>query len=160
PCRSEQWLPFGSGCNALTFGPSENTLYVANGTNNCIAVVRLRRGRAAVPSPTAGGPQLVRFSQGPQPGPRLTLPDREYQSFELAGLIPTGGYPGAVTVSADGKQLFVANIKGHGSLSQPRPGAKGKNSHDHLGSVSIIDMPEPAQLARYTEEVNANNRLA
>src|SRR5262249_57487866 len=31
---------------------------------------------------------------------------------------------------------------------------------DHLGSVSIIDIPDAAQLARYTAEVNANNRLA
>ena len=78
----------------------------------------------------------------------------------MAGLIPTGWYPGAVLVSADGKTLYVANIKGHGSLSQPRPKEKGKNSHDHLGSVSVIDVPDAAQLAKYTAEVNANNRLA
>jgi hypothetical protein len=77
----------------------------------------------------------------------------------LAGLIPTGWYPGAVVVSADGKQLYVANVKGHGSLSQPRPLEKGRNSHDHLGSVSIIDVPNDEKLAFYTQEVNANNRL-
>ena len=38
--------------------------------------------------------------------------------------------------------------------------AKGKNSHDHLGSVSIIVVPDEAQLKAYTQEVNANNRLA
>src|SRR5262249_61350492 len=76
------------------------------------------------------------------------------------GLIPTGWYPGAVLVSADGQTLYVANVKGHGSLSQPRPAAKGKNSHDHLGSVSIIPVPDAAQLAEYTRQVNANNRLA
>ncbi len=78
----------------------------------------------------------------------------------MAGLIPTGWYPGAVLLSADGKKLFVANVKGHGSLSQPRPIEKGKNSHDHLGSVSLIDVPDAKQLAKYTEEVHANNRLA
>src|SRR5262249_32067154 len=55
---------------------------------------------------------------------------------------------------------FVANVKGHGSLSQPRPKEKGKNSHDYLGSVSVIDVPDDALLATYTAEVNANNRLA
>src|SRR5262249_23228065 len=40
-CRSHLALPFGSGCNALALSPDGNTLYVANGTNNCIAVVRL-----------------------------------------------------------------------------------------------------------------------
>jgi YVTN family beta-propeller protein len=84
----------------------------------------------------------------------------ESGSSKLAGLIPTGWYPGAIAVSTDGTRLFVANIKGHGSLSQPRATEKGKNSHDHLGSISIIDVPDAEQLARYTDDVNANNRLA
>jgi YVTN family beta-propeller protein len=136
PCRPEARLPFGSGCNALALSPDGGTLYAACGTNNCVAVLRLS----------------ARSSEGAaeaRPAPST-----------LAGLIPTGWYPGAVLVSADGKTLYVANVKGHGSLSQPRPAAKGKNSHDHLGSVSIIPVPDAAQLAEYTRQVNANNRLA
>jgi YVTN family beta-propeller protein len=78
----------------------------------------------------------------------------------IVGLIPTAWYPGAVRVSDDGKQLYVANVKGHGSLSQPRAKAKGQNSHDHLGSVSLIPVPDAAELAKLTERVNASNRLA
>jgi hypothetical protein len=63
-------------------------------------------------------------------------------------------------VSADGKKLFVANIKGHGSLSQPRDKEKGMNSHDHLGSVSIIDLNlSGVERDKLTAQVNANNRL-
>ena len=86
-------------------------------------------------------------------------------------MIPTGWYPGAVRLSADGKQLFVANVKGHGSLqparrSEPRRrptqeegatattrpprSSAGKNSHDHLGSVSLIDLPDAAGLKKHT----------
>jgi YVTN family beta-propeller protein len=133
-CRPEGRLPFGSGANAVALSRDNKTLYVANGTNNCVAVVRL--GENGQPS-------------------------------NLTGLIPTGWYPGAVVVSPDGKNLYVANIKGIGSLArqqandkQPRPEEKGRNSHDHLGSVSIIDVPDDAQLKKYTEEVNRNNRLA
>ncbi len=43
-CRPEVRLPFGSGCNAVAVSPDGGTLYVANGTNNCIAVVRLAAG--------------------------------------------------------------------------------------------------------------------
>jgi YVTN family beta-propeller protein len=135
-CKSEARLPFGSGSNALSLSPDGKQLYVANGTNNCVAVVEL--GVKASEALDAERPDQSR----------------------LLGLIPTGWYPGAILVSPDGKKLFVANIKGHGSLSQPRPAAKGMNSHDHLGSVSIIDVPNAAQLARYILEVNANNRLA
>src|SRR5262249_58910655 len=40
-CRPESRLPFGSGANAVALAPDGGTLYVANGTNNCVAVVRL-----------------------------------------------------------------------------------------------------------------------
>ena len=39
------------------------------------------------------------------------------------------------------------------------PQKKGKNSHDHMGSVSLIDIPTADDLKKYTERVNANNRL-
>jgi len=136
-CRPEGRLPFGSGCNALAVSPDGGTLYVANGTNNCVAVVRL--GTAA-------------FDADPS--------EHRPEKSAVTGLIPTGWYPGAVLLSPDGKKLYVANIKGHGSLSQQRPREKGKQTYDYLGSVSIIDAPDAAQLAKYTETVNANNRLA
>jgi YVTN family beta-propeller protein len=141
-CRPEARLPFGSGTNALALSPDGKTLYVANGTNNCVAVVAL--GKAASEAETTDQP-----------------------ASKLLGLIPTGWYPGAIIVSADGKALYVANVKGLGALAlkkvgdkDQRPETKGRNSHDHLGSVSIIDVPDMAQLARYTAEVSANNRLA
>jgi YVTN family beta-propeller protein len=140
-CRPEDRLPFGSGCNALALSPGGERLYVANGTNNCVAVIRLgARSRSSE--------------------------DRELpQDSRLVGLIPTGWYPGAVYLSGDGKTLYVANVKGVGSLSGPQPESRkprpgGKNSHDHLGSVSIIDVPGREALTRDTATVNANNRLA
>ncbi len=137
PCRPEGRLPFGSGPNALAVSPDGGTLYVANGTNNCLAVVRL--GTLAFDA-----------------DPAARRPERS----AVVGLIPTGWYPGAIAVAPDGRTLYVANIKGHGSLSQPRPKEKGKQTYDYLGSVSVIDVPDAAQLAKYTETVNANNRLA
>jgi YVTN family beta-propeller protein len=132
-CRPEARLPFGSGCNALALSPDGGTLYVANGSNNCVAVVSLGF-RAVEQHFRELGPKSV-----------------------VLGLIPTGWYPGAILAT---DRLYVANIKGHGSLAPPGPKDKGKNSHQHLGSVSVISVPDAKQLARYTEEVNANNRLA
>ena len=98
-CRPEKRLPFGSGCNAVALSPDGGTLYVANGTNNCLAVVRSGEGSAE--------------GEGDAPG-------RRPKQSRVEGLIPTGWYPGAVLVSADGKRLFVANVKGHGALAQPK----------------------------------------
>ena len=134
-CKPEKRLPFGSGSNALTLSLDGQTLYVANGTNNCIAVVEL----------------------GSMSGGRIIA--GETRPSQISGLIPTGWYPGAVVVSAESKSLVVANVKGHGSLSDRREKAKGKNSHDHLGSVSIIPIPSAVELKKQTETVNANNRL-
>jgi YVTN family beta-propeller protein len=150
-CKPEAKLPFGSGSNAVALSSDGRTLFVANGTGNCIVVVTL--------GSSAGGPV--------QAG--------EPTTSRIAGMIPTGWYPGAVRVSDDGRRLFVANVKGHGSL-QPRqveprgndledrddPAALqkvGRNSHDHLGTVSLIDIPDVSGLKKYTETVNANNRL-
>jgi YVTN family beta-propeller protein len=152
-CKPEAALPFGTGSNAVALSPDGRTLYVANGTNNCVAVVML--------GSEVGGPMTMG-----QPRPS-----------RVEGMIPTGWYPGAVRVSADGKKLFVANVKGHGALFPRKadvapkkdgkgdgddpaaPGKKGHNSHDHLGSVSLVDVPGAAALKTYTETVNANNRL-
>lgn len=151
-CKPEAKLPFGTGSNAVALSRDGHTLFVANGTGNCIAVVRL--GRKSTESV-----------------------DCAADNSALIGMMPTGWYPGAVRLSDDGKRLFVANVKGHGSL-QPRkvdpkakkdgkgdgddpaaPQKRGMNSHDHLGSVSLIDLPDAVGLKRHTDVVNANNRL-
>ena len=75
--------PFGTGSNAVALSKDRTTLYVANGTGNCVAVVRLA-GRSVVGADRPlGGPSQV------------------------VGQIPTGWYPGAVKLSAEGKRLFA-----------------------------------------------------
>jgi YVTN family beta-propeller protein len=135
-CRPEARLPFGSGSNAVALSPDGGTLYVANGTNNCVAVVRL-------------GKVVKEDSSGPD-------------KSELLGMIPVGWYPGALCLSADGRRLVVANVKGHGALDATRSlkSKGGYNSHDHLGTVSLVDLSDLAALENYTAEVNENNRLA
>jgi YVTN family beta-propeller protein len=48
PCRPAARLPFGSGSNALALSPDGGTLYVANGTNNCLSLT----SRAISPTAT------------------------------------------------------------------------------------------------------------
>jgi YVTN family beta-propeller protein len=77
---------------------------------------------------------------------------------EVAGYIPTGWYPGTVITGKNGKTLYVANVKGVGSRNQ-RTDRKGYNSHDNLGSVSIISVPGKNLLKKMTETVKSNNAL-
>ncbi len=120
---------FGASPNALAFDRSGRRLYVANGTQNAIAVVDF---------------------------------DPSDKESHLAGLIPTGWFPGAVVFDSARQQLNVANIKGH--AAQPKdaregaPGSKGFNSHMYSGSLSLIPIPRNRDLAKLSETVWRNLR--
>jgi YVTN family beta-propeller protein len=77
----------------------------------------------------------------------------------VTGYIPTGWYPGSVILNKTGEILYVANIKGTGSRNQLTD-RYGYNSHDHLGSVSIIPVPGKRELQKMTETVDQNNTWA
>ncbi|MCB9208818.1 MAG: bifunctional YncE family protein/alkaline phosphatase family protein [Ignavibacteriales bacterium] len=74
---------------------------------------------------------------------------------KILGFIPTGWYPGSVILDKL-DNIFVANTKGIGSRDLKKD-AKGYNSHNHLGSVSIINNPELTNLDEMTEIVKENN---
>jgi len=76
----------------------------------------------------------------------------------VAGYIPTGWYPGAVIMNKSGTRLFVANVKGCGSRNKGTE-KRGYNSHDHMGSVSIITIPGKDELAGLTDIVSRNNSI-
>jgi YVTN family beta-propeller protein len=80
-------------------------------------------------------------------------------TFKVVGYIPTGWYPGSVVINKPGKTLYVANVKGIGSRNQ-RTDREGYNSHDHMGSVSIIPIPTTGVLQKMTETVHLNNSYA
>ncbi|MEJ7665688.1 MAG: hypothetical protein WKG07_42305 [Hymenobacter sp.] len=130
----------GDSPNALALDAAGTTLYVANGLDNAVAVVAL--GHAA-------------RAAAPEAGP----------ASELRGFIPTEAYPGGLALS--GRSLFVANLEGEGArvstadikeaggelepLTRAAPPAY--NSHHQLATVSLIALPNAAQLARYSARV-------
>ncbi len=74
----------------------------------------------------------------------------------VIGYIPTGWYPASVILDEKTNYLYVANVKGIGSRNQLTDRA-GYNSHDHLGTVSIIPLPDKRKLAAMTNTVRENN---
>lgn len=75
---------------------------------------------------------------------------------KIMGYIPTGWYPGSVILDRNCKMICVANVKGIGSRNQ-RPDRRGYNSHDHLGSISIIKVPDMVELGKLTSITDVNN---
>jgi len=91
----------------------------------------------------------------------------------LEGLIPTGWYPTHLGLSPDGKYLAVSTLLGVGSgwnseavkLLEKTNGLdlqiapNRRYVHAYRGSVQVLPVPEPAQLAGYTTAVAENNHL-
>jgi hypothetical protein len=112
---------------ALALSPDEKRLYVAEAGINAVAVLAL-----------------------------------DGLDARVEGHIPTGWWPSSVKLSADGARLFVANAKGRGAP----PNTAGEGTSDAntghpkfsvLASLQVIDVPDSATLARYTDRVMANN---
>ncbi len=117
--------PAGSTPNGLALSEDENTLYIANADNNCLAV--------------------------------FNVADRgESRSI---GFIPTGWYP--TVVREVGGKIYVANGKGLTSMAnpegpQPTMTPAERNDAQYIGSLfdgnlSIINQPDEALLAGYTQ---------
>jgi YVTN family beta-propeller protein len=75
---------------------------------------------------------------------------------KVQGFIPAGWYPGAV--ACNGKSIFIANVKGIGSRDQAKV-KTGWQSKMFRGTVTKVDVPDAATLAKYTEQVRADARV-
>ena len=133
--------PSGSSPSALTLSPDGESLYVANGGNNDIVVVKV-----------VGMPNSIEFIL-----PDLTKkPNTTYDPTLLkSGLIPTGWYPTAVCVSPDSGTLYVTSSKGLGPGQNARP---RKYIADLLrGLAQKIPVPSAEALDKLTQQVVENN---
>lgn len=126
---------FGDSPNGLAISSNGKFLYVANGMDNAIGVVRL--GSMA-------------SSKGKQP------------ESHIVGFIPTGAYPSSICLSRH-RRIFITNLEGEGArlaLTPDSSSTPAYNVHHMLASVSILRIPGKKLLKKYTEEVIALNQLS
>jgi len=129
---------YGAGPNSIAVDPAKDIAYVALYHANAIAVVDLHAER-----------------RNP-----------------IVGMIPVGYAPASVVLAGADAALLVANDKGIGTTGfgiKPAPtntaensyntyfGVSDFNSHDDLGTVSIVPVPERGALAAMTQQVVQNN---
>ncbi len=135
----------GSGPNAIALSPDEQTAYVTNGGSNSIAVIRVG----------ASGRELT-----------------------VSGLIPTGWFPTAISVSGDGQTLYTVNSKTipgpnpqlhmkmkPGANMKPGPAVVVNSRNEYVfqlekAGLLTIPVPDSTSLARLTQTVAENDRLA
>jgi YVTN family beta-propeller protein len=124
---------YGSSPNALAIDASGRNLYVTNGFDNAVCVVRLGAGLS---TSGKGGSTIL-------------------------GYIPTEAYPGGIVVL--GNELYVANIEAKGSrvltpvneLKAYTGGqaVNGYSIHQEMASLSVIPIPGKKELKSYTKQV-------
>jgi len=125
----------GDSPNALAINDDGTTLYVANGLDNAVAVIKL--------------------------GKNTSL--KGTGKTTVTGFIPTEAYPGGLLL--DGNTLFVTNLEGEGSRASTKEfktrevpdNVTAYNSHHELATLSVIPVPGPALLKQYTDQVKTLN---
>jgi YVTN family beta-propeller protein len=154
---------------ALVWEERGNRLYVANSNKDSISVIdtaankviqtRKLSGqdtRGFAPTAlalTADGKTLFAACGGLNAVAVIQTKD-----MVVAGYIPTGWYPNALSLSPDGKLLAIGTLLGAGSSWREEP--RKRFVHAYRGSVAIVPVPDEAQLASYTTAVWENNHLA
>jgi YVTN family beta-propeller protein len=144
----------GSNPNSLALSPDEETLYVTNGGTNSLAVIAL---------------QYKKDNNNEKANDR-----GERVKGRVTGLIPTGYYPNAVSISPKGDRLYVVNGM---SNTGPNPEACRDNLSIASGSsaecsaanqyswqltkAGFLALPVPSQsdIVHLTQQVAYNCRM-
>lgn len=156
---------------AMVLTPDGLNLYVSNANSDVISVVDTELDKVVK---RLGTRPLEKLPLGSSPNALAISPDGNklyicnggnnaiavlnLKTDSLTGLIPTGWYPGAILLNRSGSDLVVANIKGIGGRAK-KPEKKGFTSHDHMGSVSFIQIPADDLLRTYTAKAMVNMQL-
>ncbi len=172
----------GEHPNQIVRHPTDDRIFVACASSNCVSVIDTRRGivtetvhTALFPlSPEGSTPDALAIAPD---GKTLFVANADNNNVavvdiaapsrsQVKGFIPTGWYPTALAVTPDGKQLLVGVGKGLKTLANPIPKAESKDAPvpgtrrpfpyigtTLSGSVSIVPIPDDKTLAGYTETV-------
>lgn len=163
-------IPVGLHPTAILWDEPRGHLYVANTNSDSISIVDTKT-QAVVRTV-----DLQPFSQkvrGIAPTALAIAPDgkRLYAACgginavavidtaagTVNGMIPTAWYPSALALSPDGTKLAVTALLGSGSAWRDAPGKRFV--HAYRGSLSVIELPDAAQLASYTTAVAENTHM-
>ena len=137
-------IAVGEHPNQIAVHPTDDRIFVACASSNCVSVIDTRRGIVTETIHTALFP---RAPEGSTPDAVAVAPDGKTLYVanadnnnvavvdiaaplrsQVKGFIPTGWYPTAVALTPDGKQLLVGAGKGLETKANPRQAPKTQAS--------------------------------
>ena len=165
----------GSSPNSVV--ATDQYVFVSNGNNDCVSVIDIKKDTVVATIALQPDPRLGKL-RGVIPFGVAVSPDQkrlyvaesginavaviDIPTLKLLGHLPTGWFPSKLKVSNDGQKLIVANAKGYGSGPNGGTTFKLGPEGSYVGSlmkgtVSVIDIPADAELAKLTQQVLKNN---
>jgi YVTN family beta-propeller protein len=171
-------IKVGSEPNKMALSKDGSRLYVANGDSDSLSVIGTEKEvvlatidlRREGYRYTGANPNSVALSPDEKTlyvtlGGENAVAIVNLREGEVEGRIPTAWYPNSVTVSADGKRLFVVNAK---NMPGPNPAGNGGAGANptfrseyiyalQKASLEVIPVPKGETLEELSEQVDANN---
>jgi DNA-binding beta-propeller fold protein YncE len=160
----------------MIFGPDEKTLYVACSNSTRVSVIRTSDGKVLetincalyAQAPSGNTPNSLSLTPD---GQILFVANADANNLSVfnvetpgkskpLGFIPVGIYPTSVRYNSADKKIYVANGRGSTPKANPKgpnPLIEGKTITEYIGSLyrgtlSIIDMPNEEQMAKYSQQ--------
>jgi YVTN family beta-propeller protein len=168
-------IPVGGQPNRMSLSRDGGTLYVVNGNTNSISVVDTASNAVTrTISLSRPGDRLA----GSNPNAAALSPDERtlyvtlgtenavavvsLRAGRVVGRIPTGWYPTSLSVSADGRRLYVCTFKSNAGPNPQNAVANPafKNSRSwplEKAQLNIIPVPNDGALERLSRQVDRNN---
>jgi YVTN family beta-propeller protein len=178
-------IAVGEHPTQIAVHPSDDRIFAACASSNCVSVIDTRRG---IVTETIGTALFPLAPEGSTPDALAVAPDGKTlfvanadnnnvavidiatpSRSQVKGFIPTGWYPTSVAITPDGKQLLIGVGKGLQTKPNPTNTAKAKvespitsnRPYPYIGttlsgSLSIVPVPDDKALAAYTETVYKN----
>ena len=176
--RGPRAIKVGSEPNKMLLSKNGATLYVVNGDSDSVSVIDTEKEEV---SATIDLRREGYRYKGANPNGLALSPDQKtlyvtlggenaiavvnLQEGKALGRIPTAWYPNSVTVSVDGKNLFVVNAK---NMPGPNPAGNGGAGANptfrseyiyalQKANLEVIPVPNGETLAALSQQVDTNN---
>jgi YVTN family beta-propeller protein len=158
--------------SALVWDERGNRLYVAGGNSDTVTVVDTKTNAVSMHIPMAvfrdRKPGLAPTALALSPDGRTlyvalggvnAVAVYDAGDGRLRGLIPTPWYPSSIDASADGRYIAIGSLFGVGAGTATYAGQRGRYVFAERGSVTVVAVPNAAELEAYTTAVAENNKL-
>lgn len=174
-------IPVGEHPNQIAQHPSDERIFVACASHNCVSVIDTKRG---VVTETIFTSMFPRAPEGSTPDALVVAPDGqtlyvanadnncvavidigERDRSQVRGYIPTGWYPTSIAMTPDGKNLLIGVGKGMQTKANPKYNEEEQKSKRRpfpyigttlSGALSVVPIPDEKQLKEFTAQVYRN----